>query len=119
MKWYEPTAEKLAFDKVYTRATIIDLLRQDYPYVSFNSYAWAVNSLVEEGKITRIGRNQYVRASEHDKSAFHPVYSAAMNELIRDIDNAFADCRFVVFESGLLEQIGFSVSRHQIGRAHV
>ena len=115
MKWFEEAAAKLEPGRVYTRSNIVALLKKNYPYVSPNSYQWAVDGLVKAGRIARIGYNQYVVSDESLKPVYQPAYSDLALELIGRLDVQFPGLSFVVLETLLLQPFQpDGVSRNRI-----
>ena len=115
MKWFEEAAEELEPGRVYTRSSIVSLLKKNYPYVSPNSYQWAVDGLMKANMITRIGYNQYVVSDESVKPVYLPVYSDLASELIGWLDTQFPGLSFVVLETLLLQPfLSDGVSQNRI-----
>ena len=102
MRWYEQTEERLQPGVVYTHKNLIEILKADYPYVSANSYQWAINSMIKDGKIAKTGYNQYTVITDSLKPAFKPSYSELAAELIQKIDTCYPESTFVLLESAFM-----------------
>ena len=103
MKWYEPVLEKLNIGQIYSRQELINLLKADYPYVSANSYNWAVNGLLKSGELMKIGYNQY-SLRNNEKPQYVPKYSDQARNIISAVEKKYSDIDFVVLETNLLNE---------------
>ena len=104
MKWYEATADDLHPGQTYTHADLVALLKQGYPYVSANSYQWALQDMLKSDRIVKIGYNQYQVPGAETKSEYSPCYSELAQELIRKLDGHCPDIRFVLMETALINE---------------
>ena len=88
MQWFEEIADTLNPDLIYTHTELVDILKDNYPYVSQGSYHWGVNGMIKSGKLVRIGYNQYRKANgtEHE---YVPAYTPGTRTLINRITNRF------------------------------
>ena len=111
MKWYETTADALQHGKTYTHGELLALLKENYPYVSANSYQWALQDLLKSGKILKTGYNQYQIPGDESKAAYIPCYSELARELIHKIAEKYPDIRFVLIEAALINEfLDFPIS---------
>ena len=102
MRWYDQTEERFRPGVVYTHKDLIEMLKADYPYVSPNSYQWAINSMIKDGKIAKTGYNQYTVITDSLKPVFKPSYSELAAELIQKIDTCYPESTFVLLESAFM-----------------
>jgi len=98
MKWFESTAEVLQEGLIYKHSELIDLLRRDYPYVSDNSYHWAIQEMIKTGRIVHAGHDQYKVADGTQKPVYEPRYSSLTNKIIQKVSDQFPNIKFVVLE---------------------
>lgn len=104
MKWYETTVNALHPGQTYTHGELMALLKEDYPYVSANSYQWALQDMLKSRSLVKIGYNQYQLPEKETKSAYTPRYSELARELVHQIAGKFPDIRFVLIEAALINE---------------
>ena len=104
MKWFDNTAGRLENDRVYSRKELTDMLREDYPYVSSNSYTWAIADMIKHGRLVKIGYNQYQRPGDDIKEVYAPKYSEMAQKVIDLLKEHFPNIKVTLFESVLLNE---------------
>ena len=114
MKWFEKTAERLQQGKTYKRQQLIGLLRQDYPYVSANSYQWAVAEMAKAGLIIRTGYDCYEICTAEHPEIYQPRYSETAQRVISLLNEYFPGTKATVFESALLTEFSTESSTDNI-----
>lgn len=104
MKWYETTAKALLTGKAYTHAELIALLKENYPYVSSNSYQWALQDMLKSNRIIKTGYNQYQVPEEETRIGYSPCYSELARDLIGKIERQYPEVGFVLIETSLMNE---------------
>ena len=104
MKWFDNTAGRLENYRVYSRKELTDMLREDYPYVSSNSYTWAIADMIKHGRLVKIGYNQYQRPGDDIKEVYAPKYSEMAQKVIDLLKEHFPNIKVTLFESVLLNE---------------
>ena len=104
MKWFDSTASRLEHDRIYTRKELLDILQEDYPYVSRNSYQWAIADMVKAVMLVKVGYNQYKLPDSNVKDVYIPQYSETARKVIDILRNYLPDTKAVLFESSLLNE---------------
>jgi len=102
MKWFDSTVSRLEKERIYTRKELLDLLQEDYPYVSGNSYQWAIADMVKAERIVKVGYNQYRLPDSDVKDVYIPQYSETARKVIDILRNHLPEIKAVLFESSLL-----------------
>ena len=80
------------------------MLREDYPYVSANSYQWAVAEMLGAGLIVRVSHGHYEIAADEHLKVYQPQYSEPARKLIGLVDEHFPQVKATLFESLLLNE---------------
>ena len=104
MQWFAGTAERLEKDRTYSRKELIDMLREDYPYVSRNSYQWGIAGMLENGLLVKIGHNQYRRPDGQMKEEYTPRYSEVAGRMISLLRDQMPETKAILFETALLNE---------------
>lgn len=105
MKWYDNTAARLEQNHVYTRQELLEMLQEDYPYTSRNSYQWAIGEMVKAGKLTKTGYSQYqVLSADNPRKVYIPQYSKAAQEIMNLIKAKWPEMKATLFETALLNE---------------
>ena len=105
MKWYDDAAAKLEKDRIYSRKELTEILQENYPYVSSNSYQWAIGELVKAGKLTKTGYSQYqVLTASNPRKLYIPQYSETARAVINLLKTQMTPIKIVLFETALLNE---------------
>ena len=104
MKWFDSTVGRLEKDRIYSRKELTDMLREDYPYVSNNSYTWAIADIIKHGRLVKIGYNQYRCPGDDIKEVYIPKYTEAAQKVIDLLKEHLPNVKITVFESVLLNE---------------
>lgn len=104
MKWFDSTVGRLEKDRIYSRKELTDMLREDYPYVSSNSYTWAIADIIKHGRLAKIGYNQYRCPGDDIKEVYIPKYTEAAQKVIDLLKEHLPNVKITVFESVLLNE---------------
>lgn len=104
MKWFDNTAGRLEKDHVYSRKELMDMLQEDYPYVSRNSYTWAISDMIKHGQLVKIGYNQYQLPGGQVKKSYVPKYSEAAQRVIDLFNEHLPEIKVTLFETVLLNE---------------
>ena len=104
MKWFDNTAGRLEKGHVYSRKELVDMLQEDYPYVSSNSYTWAIADMIKCGQLVKVGYNQYRCPGDDIKEVYVPKYSEAAQKVIDLLEEHFPNIKVTLFESVLLNE---------------
>ena len=104
MKWFDNTAGRLEKGHVYSRKELVDMLQEDYPYVSSNSYTWAIADIIKHGRLVKIGYNQYRCPGDDIKEVYIPKYTEAAQKVIDLLKEHFPNLKVTLFESVLLNE---------------
>lgn len=104
MKWFDNTVSKLEKNRIYTRKELLDMLHEDYPYVSRNSYQWAIPDMIKAGVLAKIGYNQYRLPADEAMELYIPHYSDTARKVMDLLKEHMPDTKAVLFESVLLNE---------------
>ena len=104
MKWYDNTADSLQTGRLYSHADLIHFLKKDYPYVSDNSYHWAIQEMLKEGRIVRKGYDRYAVTDGTALPVFEPRYSGSTMNIMDCISTTLPSAKFVVTESVMFNE---------------
>ena len=115
MKWYEESARKLEENRIYSHQELVQILQSGFPMNSANSFQWGIAGLIEQGRVVKIGYNQYGVASGDLPQFYQFDHSELVKSLIQAISQRFPDSRFVLAETLQLEEfLGNPVSRNTV-----
>lgn len=103
--------EKLAKEKIYTRKEIFFILAEDKDEYTYNSFNWELKGMLDNGILSRIGRNTY-KVGTISKKSYQPRYTYVTERIIEFMENSYADIEYSVFETVMLNEF----LNHQIAR---
>ena len=102
--WYTLAINNLEHGQSYPRSDIVSALKKEKSGLSENSYIWTVGTLVKDGVLQHIGRNQYTLAEKTQHEIYHPLYSDEANSICCQIEKQYPLITFTVFESVSLNE---------------
>ena len=104
MPWYDKTVEHLESDRVYSRNSLISLLRTYNPDVKDSSYNWAITGMLKNNILIKRGYDEYSLFEGDIKTNYSPIYSELTNMIMANIKNKYPLIKFTIFETVLLNE---------------
>ena len=122
MAWYDTALHKMESGRTYSHGELVELLREDNPLNSVNSFQWAISGMMKAGSIRKTGYNQYEVSDGKPAVIYRPHFTVYTEGLIGLLADKFSDAKFIFYETGLLnefmdEQAGLNVIFLQVERS--
>ncbi len=102
MKWYNQIIQDFDTDRIYCHKELLSVLKEARTGLAESSYRWALNSLVHEGVLTRVGYDAYSVSADTPVGEYSPIYSDKAQKLIEEISKKYPLVSFTVFETVLM-----------------
>ena len=102
VEWYEAALQKMKVGELYPHKELLCLLRQEKSGLGRSGYHWAIDKLIQKGKLKKKGHGIYSVSDGVKRRPFLPSYSEEAQSLEKTISEKYPYVNFTVFETVLM-----------------
>ena len=104
MAWYDKTALRLESHRTYSHRDLMACLKEDFQMQPESSLRWAIQGMLKDGCLKKIGYNEYAVNDSQTRPEYRPDYSPLTLNLIKLLNERYPHISFTVFETVLMNE---------------